>query len=66
MIAFVLENELVDICTCGVHTIEQTRENFSASAVKLSPDQRKRLEKVAGAPVDSEEYAWLERDWRYA
>ena len=66
MIAFVLENKLVDICTCGVHTIEQTRENLSASWTKLSPDQRKRLEKVAGAPVDSEEYAWLERDWRCA
>ncbi len=66
MIAFVLENKLVDICTCGVHTIEQTKENFSASWTKLSPDQRKRLQEAAGAPVDSEEYAWLEQDWRYA
>lgn len=66
MIAFVLENKLVDICTCGVHTIEQTRENLSASWTKLSPDQRKRLEKVAGTPVDSMEYGWLEQDWRYA
>ena len=66
MIAFVLENKLVDICTCGVHTIEQTQENFSASWTKLSPDQRKRLEKVAGTPVDNQEYSWLERDWRWA
>jgi aryl-alcohol dehydrogenase-like predicted oxidoreductase len=66
MIAFVLENKLVDMCTCGVHTIEQTQENLSASWTKLSPEQHKRLEKVAGASVESEEYAWLERDWRYA
>ena len=66
MIAFVLENKLVDICTCGVHTLEQTIENLSASGVKLTPGQRKRLEKVAGTPVDVQEYAWLERDWRCA
>ncbi|OHB73935.1 MAG: hypothetical protein A2Z25_05390 [Planctomycetes bacterium RBG_16_55_9] len=65
MIAFVLENKQVDICTCGVHTLEQTRENLSASWTKLSPDRRKQLEEVAGDPVDGEEYAWLERDWRY-
>lgn len=66
MIAFVLENNLVDICTCGVHTLKQTRENLSASWTKLSSDQRKRLEQIAGTPVDSMEYGWLERDWRYA
>jgi predicted aldo/keto reductase-like oxidoreductase len=66
MIAFVLENKLVDICTCGVHTIEQTRENLSASWTKLTPDKRKRLEEVSGNPVESMEYAWLENDWRYA
>ncbi len=66
MIAFVLENKLVDICTCGVHTLKQTRENLSASWTELSPDQRKRLDEVAGTPVDSIEYGWLERDWRYA
>ncbi|UCC96969.1 MAG: aldo/keto reductase [Phycisphaerales bacterium] len=66
MIAFVLENKLVDICTCGVHTLDQTIENLSASGVKLTPGQRRRLEKVAGTPVDVQEYAWLERDWRYA
>ncbi len=66
MIAFVLENKLVDICTCGVHTIEQTRENLSASWTKLTPDKRKRLEEVSGNPVESMEYAWLENDWRHA
>lgn len=66
MIAFVLENKLVDICTCGVHTIEQTRENLSASWTKLTPDGRKRLEEIAGTDVDSIEHGWLERDWRYA
>jgi aryl-alcohol dehydrogenase-like predicted oxidoreductase len=66
MIAFVLENRLVDICTCGVHTLDQTIENLSASGMKLTPAQRKRLEKVAGTPVDVQEYAWLERDWRCA
>jgi len=35
MISFVLENKHVDICTCGVHTIEQTVENLSASWTKL-------------------------------
>ncbi|MHC4426389.1 MAG: aldo/keto reductase [Planctomycetota bacterium] len=66
MIAFVLENKLVDICTCGVHTVEQTRENLSASRTKLSPGGRKRLKEIAGTRVSDREYAWLERDWRHA
>jgi predicted aldo/keto reductase-like oxidoreductase len=66
MISFVLENKLVDICTCGVHTIEQTVENLSASWTKLSPGGRQRLKKIAGTCVTDREYAWLERDWRYA
>ena len=66
MIAFVLENKLVDICTCGVHTLEQTRENMSASWTKLSPKARERLQEVAGTCVTDRQYAWLERDWRYA
>jgi len=64
MMAFVLENKLVDICTCGVHTIEQVRENFSASWTKLTPNGRKRLEEIAATPVRDREYAWLENDWR--
>ncbi len=66
MISFVLENKLVDICTCGVHTIEQVRENFSASWTKLSPSGRKRLEKIAATTIADHQYAWLEHDWRYA
>ncbi|MGD8500261.1 MAG: aldo/keto reductase [Phycisphaerales bacterium] len=66
MIAFVLENKLVDICTCGVHTIEQTTENLSASWTKLSPAGRKRLKEIAGTHISDREHAWLERDWRYA
>lgn len=65
MISFVLENKLVDICTCGVHTIEQVRENFSASWTKLSPSGRKRLEKVAATRITDRRYAWLEHGWRY-
>lgn len=66
MISFVLENKLIDICTCGVHTIEQVRENFSASWTKLSPNRRKRLEKIAATVISDHQYAWLEHDWRYA
>lgn len=66
LIAFVLENKLVDICTCGVHTIEQVRENLSASWTKLSPGRRERIEKLAGTGIPGREYAWLEQGWRYA
>jgi hypothetical protein len=37
MIAFVLENQQVDCCLCGVHTEEHVRENFSASWTALTP-----------------------------
>ena len=66
LIAFVLENKLVDICTCGVHTIEQVRENLSASWTKLSGGRRERIKKIAAADIHDREYAWLEQDWRYA
>ena len=66
LIAFVLENKLVDICTCGVHTIEQVRENLSASWTKLSPGGRQRIKKIAAGNILDREYAWLEQDWRYA
>ena len=62
MIAFVLENPQVDCCICGVHTEEHVRENFSASWTKLTPEARKRLEKVA-ASGKSGPYGWLERGW---
>jgi predicted aldo/keto reductase-like oxidoreductase len=64
MMAFVLENRQVDICTCGVHSVAQVRENFSASWTKLTPRRRERL--GIAAAVSCPGYLWLERDWRYA
>jgi len=66
MIAFILQNKQVDICTCGLHTIEQVRENFSASWTKLSRKQRERLEKAAQTKTAGADHAWLERDWLLA
>lgn len=66
MISFVLENKHVDICTCGIHTIEQTVENLSASWTKLSPAARDRLKEIAATRITAPQYAWLERDWQYA
>jgi len=62
MIAFVLENRQVDCCICGVHTEEQVRENFSASWTALTPEARRRLEKVAAARKPGP-YGWLEPHW---
>ena len=64
MIAFVLENQHVDICTCGVHTVAHVRENFSASWTKLTPRGRERLEAAAATPCPG--YAWLEEGWHHA
>jgi len=64
MMAFVLENKYVDICTCGVHTLSHVRENFSASWTKLTADRRDRLQVAAATPCP--EYHWLEKGWRYA
>jgi len=65
MIAFVLENQHVDVCLCGVHTLGQMRENLSASWAGLSPDRRQRIQKRA-AQAPCEAYPWLEQGWRYA
>ena len=64
MIAFILSNPQGDICTCGVHTPAQTRENLSASWTKLTPQARQRLELAAATPCPA--YAWLEGGWRCA
>lgn len=64
MIAFVLENEMVDVCTCGVHTLAHVRENFSASWTDLTPGTRKRLDLAAATPCNA--YPWLENDWLHA
>ena len=66
MIAFVLENKLVDICTCGVHTVEHVRENFSASWTKLTPSARERLAASASTPCTERSHAWLEEGWLHA
>jgi len=66
MMAFVLEHELVDVCTCGFHTAGQVRENFSASWTKLTPAARQRLEIAALTPCPEPSHAWLEEGWRYA
>ena len=67
MIAFVLENPSVDVCLTGVHTLEQVRQNFSASWYKLTPERKARLEELAAAtPVPHGEHCWLEEGWRYA
>lgn len=65
MMAFVLENDLVDVCICGVHTIAHVRENFSASWAKLSPGGRERLKRLA-AGTPCRDAAWLEQGWLYA
>jgi aryl-alcohol dehydrogenase-like predicted oxidoreductase len=66
MIAFVLENKQVDICTCGVHTLEQTLENLSASWTKLTPRGRKRLQLASVHPCTDPGHAWLEQGWLHA
>ena len=66
MIAFVLENKHVDICTCGFHTVEQVRENFSASWTPLAPENRQRLELAAAIKCKDPHSNWLEKDWVYA
>ncbi|MHC4403396.1 MAG: aldo/keto reductase [Planctomycetota bacterium] len=66
MISFVLENEHVDICTCGVHTLDHVNENFSASWTKLTPDARQRLGLAARTPCPGRHHAWLENDWQLA
>ena len=64
MISFVLENQQVDICTCGVHTLGQVHENFSASWTRLTPEGRQRLGLAAATPCPGP--GWLEEGWQYA
>ncbi len=64
MIAFVLENEAVDCCLCGVHTLAQVKENFSASWTKIAPADRERLGIVAARPC--KEHRWLDDGWLYS
>lgn len=64
MVSFVLENKEVDICTCGVHTVDQVKENFSASWTKLTPTARERLQIAAATSCGG--HRWLEEGWLYA
>jgi aryl-alcohol dehydrogenase-like predicted oxidoreductase len=66
MIAFVLENQMVDICTCGVHSLAQVQENLSAAWTKLTPAARERLHLAAKTPCGGRHHAWLEEGWLYA
>jgi aryl-alcohol dehydrogenase-like predicted oxidoreductase len=64
MMAFVLQNELVDVCICGVHVEAHVRDNFSGSWTRLTPERRARLERLAArATFPGED--WLERGWRH-
>ncbi len=65
MISFVLENKEVDSCICGVHTLAQVKENFSASWTGLTDEARQRLDIAANTSCGTG-HAWLEEGWRYA
>jgi aryl-alcohol dehydrogenase-like predicted oxidoreductase len=65
MVAFVLQNKLVDTCICGVISEAELRENLSASWLGLTDEEQRRLERLA-ANLSCRGYPWLENDWRYA
>jgi aryl-alcohol dehydrogenase-like predicted oxidoreductase len=62
LVAFVLEQPLVDCCICGVHSEAHVRENFSASWTKLTPAARQRLTALA-ARTPCRDLAWVEQGW---
>lgn len=64
LISFVLENPQADICTCGVDSIGQVKENFSAARTRLTPGGRQRLKIAAVTPCPG--HRWLEQDWQCA
>jgi aryl-alcohol dehydrogenase-like predicted oxidoreductase len=64
MLAFVLQQELVDTCICGVISEAELRENLSASWTRLTPETSRRLEKLASTAGPSCD--WLEAGWRHA
>ncbi len=66
MIRFVIENKQVDCCTCGVHTVDQVKENFSASWTPLTAEGQERIEKYSSTRIPGGEHAWLEEGWLYA
>jgi aryl-alcohol dehydrogenase-like predicted oxidoreductase len=62
MIAFVLQNRMVDTCICGVISEAELREDLSASWTGLTMEERRRLETLA-AHTPCRGYQWLENDW---
>jgi aryl-alcohol dehydrogenase-like predicted oxidoreductase len=62
MVAFVLQNKLVDCCLTGLHTFDQMLANFSASWIGLSPEDTDALDRLASAAPPGEP-DWLERSW---
>ena len=61
MIRFVVANERVDVCLCGVHTLDHVRTNFGAAARPLAADERQALRGLALGPTDADD--WLEHHW---
>ena len=73
MLAFILDNPLVDVCIPGMHSVPQLKENFSASWTGLSAEARKRLKSfenplagLLGAADPRNGLSWLEKGWRLA
>ena len=63
-LAFVLEDENVSACICGVHTVDQVKENFSASWTKLSPQRRDQITMCEpNRYLLCGDHAWLEEGW---
>lgn len=62
LIAFVLENQQVHCCICGMHSEAHVEENLSAAWTKLTPEARQRLQKLA-AHSPGRTLAWLEDGW---
>ncbi|MHB8899647.1 MAG: aldo/keto reductase [Thermoguttaceae bacterium] len=63
MIAYVLDQELIDCCICGVVSEAELRENLSASWTQLEPGERARLEALA-ADSPCHPGHWLEQGWQ--
>jgi len=58
MIRFVVNNPRVDVCICGVHTLEHVKQNFGAAITKPGAAEAHRLERLARAPTGGDD--WLE------
>ncbi|MFC1806209.1 aldo/keto reductase [Planctomycetota bacterium] len=61
MIRFVVANRRVDVCLCGVHTLDHVRQNFAAAARPMAAAERRALDRLAHVPTDADD--WLEHHW---